>query len=232
MVMRHGLMDALYLDRGPGFIADDTFAVLGQLRRPLIHGARRYPQGHGKIERFNQTADADVLRSLDDHPDVDPSCAALTLRLRHYLQRYNDRPHESLDGACPRARWQADPRALRFPQDEATLREAFVVTEQRTVSSDHVIQFEGTDYEAPMGLAREKVLVRRQLLTGALSVLHDGRLVTLHPVDLARNARDRRGPRAARALPEQGPVKTAATLAYERDFAPVVDSDGGFSDKE
>ena len=100
------------------------------------------------------------------------------------------------------------------------------------VSSDHVIQFEGTDYEAPMGLARHKVQVHRQVLTGVLSVLHQGRLVTLHPVDLARNARDRRGPRQATELPEQGPVKTAATLAYEREFAPVVDGDGGFSDKE
>lgn len=232
MLMRHGLMDALYLDRGPGFIADDTFSVLAQLHRPLIHGARRYPQGHGKIERFNQTADADVLRSLDGHPDVDPCCTALTQRLRHYLERYNDRPHESLDGASPRTRWEADSRSLRFPQDDATLRQAFIVTDERLVSRDHVIQFEGTDYEAPMGLARQKVQVHRQVLTGALSVLHEGHLVTLHPVDLAHNARARRGPRTARELPEQGPVKTAATLAFERDFAPVVDGEGGFCDKE
>jgi len=58
------------------------------------------------------------------------------------------------------------------------------------------------------------------------------RLVRLHPVDLAGNARDRRGRRSAPAPDEVAPVKTAATLAFERDHAPVVDADGGFKDKE
>jgi len=232
MVRRHGLMDTLYLDRGPGFRSDDTLRVIAQLQRTLILGAAAYPQGHGKIERFNQTSIARVLRALDGAADVDASHPALELRLSHYLARYNDTPHESLRQRTPRACWLADTRELSFPADDAALRACFVVTEERGVSNDHIIQFEGVDYEAPRGLARETVRVHRQILDGQLSVLHDGRMKRLAPVDLARNARDRRASPQAEELPCVAPVKTAATLAFEREFAPVVNDDGGFIDKE
>lgn len=232
MARRHGLMDALFLDGGPGFIADDTLRVVGQLERALIHGTARYPEGHGKIERFNQTSIAAVLRSLDGAADVDPDPRALELRLQHYLEYYNDRPHESLDGQTPRQRWQADTRELCFPESEAQLSSRFVVTDERRVSKDHVIQYGGVDYEAPKGLAEQKVLVHRQVLGGELSVLSGERLVRLHPVDLAHNARDRRGQRPAEPPARVAPVKTAATLAFEADHTPVVDADGGFRDTE
>lgn len=239
LLMKHGRMDALYLDKGPGFRSHDTAAVLGQLDVPLILGKTRYPEGHGKVERFHQTAIRKILRGFDGAADVDPDCGALELRLSHYLGRYNDRPHESLDGDTPRMRWDADARPLRFPEDEATLRSRFVVTEERRVSNDHVIQFDSVDYEAPRGRAREWVLVHRRLLDSAddiaplhLSVLHDGRLVRLHPVDLAANARAKRGTPRSEPLDEVAPVKTAATLAYEREYPSLVGPDGGFSDKE
>ncbi len=239
LLRRHGRMDAMYLDGGPGFISDDTAAVFGQLGLPLIHGAARYPEGHGKIERFHQTAIRKLLRGLDGAVDVDPHPGALELRLSHYLERYDDTPHESLAKDTPRARWDADPRALRFEWDENELRARFVVTEERRVSNDHVIQFEGGIYEVPRGLARQKVCVYRRLLGGAddvapvhLSVLHDGRMQRLHPVHLAKNARSKRGRAIEPERAEVAPVKTAATVAFERDHAPLVGPDGGFTDKE
>jgi transposase InsO family protein len=228
LITRYGLMDAMYLDGGPGFIADDTVAVFTQLKAALIHGKARYPEGHGKIERFHQTAIRRVLRSFDRAVDVDPAPKALELRLMHYLTRYNDTPHESLKQATPRMRFDADSRALRFPEHEAALRASFIVTERRRVSNDHIIQYEGRRYEAPRGLAGEHVYVRRHVLDGELSLLLGGRVVVLHEVDLVLNAHDRRG-RMIEPLPEVAPVKTAATLAFERDFAPIVDADGGFS---
>jgi hypothetical protein len=168
---------------------------------------------------------------------ADPDCGALELRLSHYLERYDDTPHESLAKDTPRARWNADPRALRFEWTEDELRARFVVTEERRVSNDHVIQFEGGLYEAPRGLARQKVRVLRRLLGGAddvapvhLSVVHDGRMQRLHPVDLAKNARSKRGRAAPPELEPVAPVKTAATVAFEREHAPLVGPDGGFTD--
>ncbi|MCK4471214.1 MAG: DDE-type integrase/transposase/recombinase, partial [Anaerolineae bacterium] len=121
MVTKHGFPDLLYLDRGPGFISNDTLAVVqGGLGAWLIHGKAKYPQGHGAVERFNRTAGDRLLRSLDGSVDVDPDCHALTLRLRHFLDLYNDTPHETLAGDTPCHRWE-DGRPLRFPEDEADL---------------------------------------------------------------------------------------------------------------
>jgi transposase InsO family protein len=90
-------MGILYLDHGPGFIATAVAEVCRRLEIALIHGESRYPEGHGKIERFNRTVQSAVLRALDGRPDVDPACKALEVRLRHWLRQvYNHEPHESL----------------------------------------------------------------------------------------------------------------------------------------
>jgi len=229
-----GLFSILYVDRGPGFIADDTAEAVRLLEALLIHGQARYPEGHGKIERFNRTANDQVLRGLDRRPDVDADCGALELRLRHWLhRRYNHHPHESLDGGTPAGRFAADTRPLRFPADDADLRRRFVVHVERRVSNDHVVSFEGTRYEVPRGHAGTKVRLHRQLLEERLYMLHQGRMVRLHPVDLAGNAAARR---AGDVAPDDADGHArppgAADLAFQRDFRPVVGADGGFTDPD
>lgn len=92
-----GRMGVLYLDNGPGFVASAVAEVCRHLEIALIHGESRYPEGHGKVEKFNQTVLAQVLRALDGRPDVDADCEALELRLAHWLREiYNHEPHESL----------------------------------------------------------------------------------------------------------------------------------------
>lgn len=93
----HGRIGILYLDHGPGFVATEVAEVCRRLEIALVHGESRYPEGHGKVERFNQTVGRAVLRALDARADVDPSCAALELRLGHWLREtYNHTAHESL----------------------------------------------------------------------------------------------------------------------------------------
>ncbi|MDP6540689.1 MAG: hypothetical protein QF410_14195 [Planctomycetota bacterium] len=233
VIRAHGLMDLVYLDHGAGFISSDTETVLTTgLRAWLLHGKKRYPQGRGAIERFNRTANEQALRSLPGALEVDPDCAALTLRLRHFCERYNDQPHEGLGGDTPRQRWEAG-RPLRFPADEADLYRRFVVRELRTVSSDHVIQHGGTDWEAPRGMAGDKVEVIRHALDGRLFVVHHGKVVQLHRLDPNANATERRGyPADHRPLDGEGIPTTAATSAFDRDMGPIVGPDGGFTDQE
>jgi putative transposase len=229
----YGLADRFFLDGGPGFISLDTWAVLHELNAWLIHGEARYPEGHGMIERFNQTAQNQVLRSLDGAADVDPSCSSLTLRLRHYLDCYNDTPHETLAHQTPRARWLADTRPLRMPESQQAFRAKFVVRESRLVSNDHVIKHSGKLWEAPRGLARNHVEVIRHVLDGHLYLQHHGKLIRLHEVDLAANATSRRGyPGDELPQPDEGVPTTAATLAFKRDYAPITGPDGGFSHTE
>lgn len=233
VIRDHGLMDLVYLDHGPGFISTDTEVVIVQgLRAWLLHGKVKYPQGRGAIERFNRTAQEGVLRGLPGALDVDPDCGALTLRLQHFCDQYNDRPHEGLNGDSPRQRWEAG-RPLRWPQDEDDLYRRFVVREPRTVSNDHVIQHGGDLWEAPRGTARDKVEVIRNVLDGRLFVVHHGQVIQLHKLDLAANAQARRGyPADQRPLDGEGLPQTAAGLAFARDMAPLVGPDGGFIDKE
>jgi putative transposase len=230
VLRRFGFMDVLFLDRGPGFRADDTAAACHRLDIHLVLGTAGYPEGHGKIEKFNQTAQAQLLRGLIGAADVDDDCGALELRLSHFLDHgYNRQPHEALDGQTPLDRFEADTRALRFPEGDAALADRFVVTETRKVSADNVISYDGADYEVPRGHAGTEITVGRYLLSGALSVVHDGKLVTLAPVDLARNAVSRRAaPQAPAPDDDERAPRTAAQLAFARDFAPVVGLDGGF----
>jgi transposase InsO family protein len=229
LILKYGLAAIIYLDNGPAFIADDAGIVIGQSGMHLVLGTSGYPEGHGKVERFNRTASSTVLRALT-RPEVDPSVPALELRLQHFLhEQYNRWPHESLNGQTPEQRWQTDSQPLRFPSSETDLRERFFVTETRRVSNDHVISFEGTAYEVPRGHATTRATLRRAVLDDSLYVLHQGQWTRLHPVDLTANAYARRArPGAAAPEDDQGPppVPTAACQAFDRDFGPVVDADG------
>lgn len=231
-ISRYGLMTALYLDRGPGFISDDTFQVCARLGIRLIHGAPAYPEGHGKIERFHRTQLARTLRGLDKNPEVDADPAALTLRLSHWLhQLYNQTPHEGLDLDTPASRWEKDPRPLDFPQDPRWLDNQFVLSLERRVSADNVVSFESTSYEMPSGYEGQRILLFRDLLSEELFVFHQGRRVVLHPLDPVRNAYAKRGPRSFDSFePASDPPTTAANIAFDSTFAPLVDDQGNFPD--
>lgn len=236
MSLACGYTNVIYFDHGSGFFSDDTHRVIAKLPHVhLIHGTKAYPEGRGKIERFNRTAADAILRSFDGAADVDPDLESLRLRLRHFLfEQYNNRPHEALNGQTPNQRWDADERALRFPEDVASLREGFVLTEARKVSKDHVISYGGQKYEVPRGLGGQWIDVRRQLLTGELSLLHEGRIIRLNPLDLEANAKNKRAVRKQYEEPVSGDAvpKTAATLAFENDFQPIVGPNGDFFGKE
>ena len=231
LVLKHGLANLFYLDHGPGFLSADTLAVLERgLGAWLIHGRTHYPQGRGAVERFNRTAHDQVLRSLDGAATVDPDCRALTLRLGHFLERYNDTPHETLGGDTPRQRWEAG-RPLRLPTDEAELYRRFVVHERRKVSADHVIKITGKLWEAPRGLGRSWAELTRHVLDGRLWVLWEGRMVELAELDPHANATHRRGS-PPHPLASEGVPTTAATFAFGHDVRPLVGPDGGFGDPD
>jgi transposase InsO family protein len=233
VLVKYGLMSIIYLDRGPGFIAEDTICVIANLGGLLIHGKAAYPEGHGKIERFNQTVLNDLLRGLDKRPDVDPDLRALELRIRHYLEtQYSHRPHESLALQTPYERFHADQKPLRFPEDHDALRRKFEVTFRRLVSNDHIVSVDSLDYEMPRGCRGTTVLLRRKLLDGGIFFLHHGRLIELHPVDLTANARTRRAGGEPPEAVQHPPRTSAADLAFQRDYGPVVDPDGGYSNPQ
>lgn len=232
-LVQWGRFDALYCDHGPAFAGGDTTAVLAHLNIPHILGKVGYPEGRGKIERFNRSADARLLRSLAGAQDVAPDCGALTVRLRHdLLEVYNHRPHGALKGKSPHERFFASERRLSPMGDEDELSQAFTVPLTRHVSSDHVVSVDGTAFEVPRGYAGQPITLHRRLLeSGRLYLNHRGDWLRLHPVDPHANATSPRG--AADGLappPEASNRPTASTLAYERALGSVLGPDGGFTE--
>jgi len=224
-----GCFDAVYLDNGSGFSALDTAAVFANLGIGHILGTAGYPPGRGKIERFNQTVEEHLLRHLT-HPSVDPDFTALELRIAPFLrQDYNQWNHEGLGGkTSPLQRFLADDRPLH-PYDAAELRRYFFVTEERTVSNDHVVKLEGAQWEVPRGLAQQRITIRRDVLEpGRYFLEHEGAWQKLERVRLYENARERRG-RVPSEAPEPTTTKGAALTKADSALAPITQPDGGFA---
>lgn len=135
----------------------------------------------------------------------------------------------------PWERWSRDVRQLRFVSPEDLAR-AFVLCFRRSPSNDGLIPIDSVNYELPLklkprGRRKEPIRVHHLLLTDTYHVVADGRLVQILPVDLVANARTPRGRGGSReADTEQPPVMSAADMAFERDYGPVIEPDGGFVD--
>lgn len=230
VVERYGKMTRLYVDNGSGFRAHDSIAVLGNLGIHFIHGTAGYPQGHGKIERFNQTIKGRLLRHMHS-PDIDPEPMALELRLEHYTDTiYNRASHESLVGESPWERFKVDSRLLDFMQNRDVLRQKFILHENRRVSPDNIISIDGVGYEIMCGYAGAIIQVRRNVLDGTISMIHEGKIVRLAPVELHTNAtQKRRSGKNNETESKTVPAKCAATIAYKKDYSSIVDPDGGYS---
>lgn len=232
VIKKWGLMRALYIDHGPGFISNDTAVVCARLGIAIVFGRVRYPEGHGKIERFNRTMKADLLRTFSQNPEIDPSISALTIRVRHYLtNEYNRRFHEEIK-CNPEDLFLSDPLALSMSEGLDKMERHFVICESRRVSRDQVVTVEGVNYDMPQGYAGKVVEVYRHILHGTVSVKHDNRMVELKPLDLTLNAV------TARAFVERqkdecrGPIRSAADISFAKDYQPVVDMSGDFFEKE
>lgn len=225
-ILAYGLMNSVYVDRGSGFTARDNIEVMRQLGLLFIHGSPNYPQARGKIEKFNRTVQEHLLRHLDNNPEIDPSCEALTLRLRHYaFERYNHVPHEALDLTPPWTCFRDDQKPLSFPDGRQGLREKFVLHKQRRVSNHNLVRIDKVPYEVVRGYAGSNITVYQNLLEGDVAMLHQGRLLTLAPADLEDNARQKRGAsqpkQSGRPLP-----KSSAQLSFEKAYRPLVDRHG------
>ena len=151
--------------------------------------------------------------------------------MAHFLRKqYNLTSHQSLGQQAPGACFYDDKKPLRFAQSQHHLRQAFILHTKRWVSNDNVLSVGGVFYEVIRGHAGTRVLVHRNVLDDSVAILHLGRLVHLNPVDLHKNARQKRAKSYGqdKYQDKSALTKSSAQMAFERDMRPVIDADGGF----
>jgi transposase InsO family protein len=237
IIMKYGLMKSIYMDHGSAFTSADTASVISNLKVNLILSTVRYPQGRGKIERFNRTLQESVLRYFPANPAVNSSCRSLELEINHWVDEfYNRKIHSSFeDKKSPLDQFTAEHQPELVYPDERELRSAFVLNYMRRVSRDNVINFRGHYFEMPSGYARQNVTVSHKLLLQELCFLHKGAEIRLSELDQERNAHTKRVKTDLKSGKNQEndcmKVKTAARISFEKDFAPLTDEDGGYPSK-
>jgi len=127
-------------------------------------------------------------------------------------------------------RFHNDSKLLRFPESEEKLESMFMISFRRTVTNDNVVSVDSLAYEMPRGYAGERILLYRRVLSGTIHFLHSDRLIELHPVDTALNARSKRGRQRADDEPAHPLPPSAAEMSFNQDCQTLVGPDGGFPD--
>ena len=157
-ILRYGLPQAVYVDRGKVYTAKQFDTICATLGIQRILASPYYPQGKGKIERFFGFVRSDFLPELASSPPS--SLAELNQSLLAWLEVvYHPRQH-SETGLSPldRFRRQTDP-ATR-PADPATLQQAFLHRDQRKVTKTATISFMGNRYQVPAFLRGQTLEIR------------------------------------------------------------------------
>jgi putative transposase len=242
VILRHGKMQCLYLDNGCGFISKDGYLICARLGIHIINGTERYPEGHGKIERYNRTQFGDLLRTFAGDTSVDSSFESLELRIQHYaFNEYNERFHESLKKS-PNEKWKADSLPLNIVADKNALAREFVVTKKHKVSSANTISSGGELLEMPFGYAGQQVDIMYDLLHKEARFLHEGKAILLKSPNLVANSKEKRSGRNMKRLSARerrkrfenstGPIMTAARLSFEKDYLAIVSRNGDFFEKQ
>lgn len=231
IILRWGLMSCLYVDLG--FDNNDMARAAAALDFAFILGTKGYPEGRGALERFNRTIDEQLLCGWPNNPAIDPDLLALERRIEHWAhEQYNHTPHEGLGMETPADRFHRDSRALRIPQSQTIVDEAFVTSFTRKVTNHNCVSIKSVWWEIPLGHRSETINIFRNMISDQLSVLHKGRRTSIKPVDLTRNAFERAKTIKAKKPSSSKPRTTAADIAWDRDNPPLVDDDGNYFDAD
>jgi transposase InsO family protein len=201
---RHGVPDAVYLDKGATYRGDILRTACARLHVTLLHARPYDAPARGKMERFWRTLREGCLDFLGPVASLHD----VNVRLWAFLDtHYHVAPHAALLGRAPASVYEPAV-AGREPLDEQRLRDALTVRVRRRVRRDSTVPLDGVAYELDQGfLGGRLVTVARCLVDLAEPpwVDHEGRVLPLHPVDPTRNARR---PRTVR--PDRTTVHTVA----------------------
>ena len=163
----YGLPVGLLCDNGGPWGGHRAYTVLGvylmRLGIRLYHGRPYHPQTQGKIERFHETLDYDLLRGTNWASLQHCQKAFDTFRTE-----YNHvRPHDSLDLDTPVSRYRVS--KLAFPETLPPLEYASP-QKVRIVQAGGIIDFHGRQFKVGKGLRWQRVGVSPTQTDGMFEV--------------------------------------------------------------
>jgi len=150
-LMSRGVPSQILVDRGSAFVSTQLLRACAVLGVRLIHASPRAAATKGKIERFWRTVRDQFLVEVDDGIEL----AELNRLFSAWLEVVYHRRVHSETGQTPLERFEAT-GALQLPTP-ALLREAFLWSQERTVTKTATVSLHANSYEVDAALAGRKV---------------------------------------------------------------------------
>ena len=150
-LMSRGVPAAILVDRGSAFVSSQLLRACAVLGVKLIHASPRAATTKGKIERFFRTVRDQFLVEIDDGIEL----AELNRLFSAWLEVVYHRRTHSETGLSPLARF--DSAGVPQLPTPALLREAFLWSQERTVTKTATVSLHGNRYEVDPALVGRKV---------------------------------------------------------------------------
>lgn len=213
--LRHGLgargvPRSIYVDNGSAFVAAPLLRACAVLGIRLVHSRPGRPEGRGKIERFFRTVRDQFLVEID-HRGVADLLEMNRLFAAWVETAYHRRVHSETK-ATPLDRFVAgSPFAIPTP---AQLHEAFLWSEQRTVTKTATVSLHANTFEVDAVLVGRRVeCVFDPFDLTVIEVRYQGRpMGTGVPLVIGRHTHPKARPEAA-PLPATTGIDYLALLA-------------------
>jgi transposase InsO family protein len=189
-LMKRGLPRKLYVDNGPAFRSKLLHEITATLGIALVHSRPYKPQGRGKVERFFQTVQSQLLSAFRGK-----TLHELNEQLDHWITTvYHQRPHGAT-GERPLKRFADHMECIRPAPKH--LEDAFRKRARRRVATDRTVALNSRLYEAPVPLIGKQVtLLYHDHDPARVEIQFNGQCHGfLTPVDLNVNCRVRRSNR-------------------------------------
>jgi transposase InsO family protein len=191
-VMRRGIPEKLYTDRGKIFTCKHVQQVCGNLPTQLLHAKPYHSWSKGKIERFFLTLQKSFEQALVF--DKVTSLEELNSRLWKWIeQHYHQREHSCLSGESPAERYRRRSEKIRlYRGDPEALKRLFYKEITRRVRKDATISIEGSLWEVATHLRGAEVQVRYDpfVENKQLEIYQNGKVAgSATPCDKNYNAR-------------------------------------------
>lgn len=150
----------ILLDNAKTFRSTMLDVMCAELDIGLKFCRPRLPQGKGKIERLIRTIKESFCNEAENASNI-TTLAELNAAFRGWLQRYENRKHDELDGLTPEERWRKDELQVDRSLTDARIRQAMMLRQMRTVHiSTALVTVGKREYQVSREHAGREVQVR------------------------------------------------------------------------